>query len=73
MLMLLFRHHQGLEIEFGWGGGGGMQTHFRVKPNSVEAVLRLSWGCGNCGKQNCAGSTGVEVGLGLSMAKVGNE
>ena len=27
-------------------GGGGVQTHFRVKPNSVEVVLGLSWGCG---------------------------
>ena len=35
----------------GWGGvgggGGGVQSHFRVKPNSVEVVLRLSWGCDN--------------------------
>ena len=29
------------------GGGGGVQTHFHVKPNSVEVVLRLSWGCDN--------------------------
>ena len=29
------------------GGGGGVQSHFRVKPNSVEVVLRLSWGCDN--------------------------
>ena len=41
-----------MEVEFGWvvvrgGGGGGVQTHFRVKPNSVEVVLRLSWGCDN--------------------------
>ena len=28
-------------------GGGGVQSHFRVKPNSVEVVLRLSWGCDN--------------------------
>ena len=40
-----------MEVEFGWVGGvggvggGGVQTHFRVKPNSVEVVLRLSWGC----------------------------
>ena len=27
--------------------GGGVQTHFHVKPNSVEVVLRLSWGCNN--------------------------
>ena len=26
---------------------GGVQTHFRVKPNSVEVVLRLSCGCDN--------------------------
>ena len=30
-----------MELEFGWGGGGewvayGVQTHFHVKPNSVE-------------------------------------
>ena len=27
-----------MEVKFGWvgGGGGSMQTHFRVKPNSVE-------------------------------------
>ena len=29
-----------MEVEFGWvvvgGGGGGVQTHFLVKPNSVE-------------------------------------
>ena len=31
----------------GGGGGGGVQSHFRVKPNSVEVVLRLSWGCDN--------------------------
>ena len=36
------------EFEFGWGGGvGGVQTQFRVKPNSVEVVLRLSWGGDN--------------------------
>ena len=42
-----------MEVEFGWvgggvgggGGGGGVQSHFHVKPNSVEVVLRLSWGC----------------------------
>ena len=39
-----------MEVEFGWVGwscwvGVGVQTHFRVKPNSVEVVLRLSWGC----------------------------
>ena len=31
----------------GVGGGGGVQSHFHVKPNSVEVVLRLSWGCDN--------------------------
>ena len=31
----------------GGGGVGGVQTHFHVKPNSVEVVLRLSWGCDN--------------------------
>ena len=38
-----------MEVEFGWVGGrvGGVQTHFRVKPNLVEVVLRLSWGCDN--------------------------
>ena len=40
-----------MELEFGWGGvgggGGGVQTHFHVKPNSVEVVLRLSWGYDN--------------------------
>ena len=39
-----------MEVEFVWWGGwvgGGVQTHFRVKPNSVEVVLRLSWGCDN--------------------------
>ena len=40
-----------MEVEFGWVGGGGggvgVQTHFRVKPNSVEVVLRFSWGCDN--------------------------
>ena len=43
-----------MEVEFGWGGVGwvgggvdGVQTHFHVKPNSVEVVLRLSWGCDN--------------------------
>ena len=38
-----------MEVEFGWvvGGGGGVQSHFHVKPNSVEVVLRLSWGCDN--------------------------
>ena len=31
------------EVEFGcWGGGVvGLQSHFCVKPNSVE----ISWGC----------------------------
>ena len=35
-----------IEVEFGWvggwgggGGGVGVQTHFHVKPNSVEVVL----------------------------------
>ena len=39
-----------MEVEFGWVGGvgwGGVQTHFHVKPNSVEVVLRLSQGCDN--------------------------
>ena len=28
----------------GWGGEGGfVKSHFRVKHNSVEVVLRLSW------------------------------
>ena len=35
-----------MKVEFGWVGGG-VQTHFHVKPNSVEVVLRLSWGCDN--------------------------
>ena len=26
-------------------GGGGVQSHNHVKPNSAEVVLRLSWGC----------------------------
>ena len=26
---------------------GGVQSNFYVKPNSVEVVLRLSWGCDN--------------------------
>ena len=32
-----------MEVEFGWVVGGwlGVQSHFRVKPNSVE----LSLGC----------------------------
>ena len=32
-----------MEVKFGWvvGGGGSLQTHFRVKPNSIE----LGWGC----------------------------
>ena len=25
----------------------GVQSHNHVKPNSVEVVLRLSWGCDN--------------------------
>ena len=38
-----------MEVEFGWVvvGGVGVQSHFHVKPNSVEVVLRLSWGCDN--------------------------
>ena len=28
-------------------GWGGVQSHNHVKPNSVEVVLRLSWGCDN--------------------------
>ena len=43
-----------MEVEFGWGGvgggGGGVQSHFHVKPNSVEVVLRLSWGCDKISK-----------------------
>ena len=43
-----------MEVEFVWVvggvGGGGVQSHFRVKPNSVEVVLRLSWGCDNLPK-----------------------
>ena len=36
------------EVEFGWvGGGGGVQIHNHVKPNSVEVFLRLRWGCDN--------------------------
>ena len=36
-----------IEVEFGWvvGGGVSVQSHNHVKPNSVEVVLRLSWGC----------------------------
>ena len=32
-----------MEVEFGWvvGWVGGVQTHFRVKPNSVEVELGL--------------------------------
>ena len=34
-----------MEVEFhggvGWGGGGGVQSHFRVKPNLVEVELGL--------------------------------
>ena len=30
------------EVEFGWlDGDGGVETHFRVKPNSVEIELGL--------------------------------
>ena len=29
------------------GWVGGVQSHNHVKPNSVEVVLRLSWGCDN--------------------------
>ena len=38
-------------LVMGWGGGVGgcVQTHYRVKPNSVEVVLRLSWGCDKIG------------------------
>ena len=40
-----------IEVEFGWVvgwvGWGGVQSHNHVKPNSVEVVLRLSWGCDN--------------------------
>ena len=25
-----------MEVEFGWGGVGGVQSHFRVNPNTVE-------------------------------------
>ena len=35
----------------GGGLGGGVQSHFHVKPNSVEVVLRLSWGCELCQAQ----------------------
>ena len=36
-----------MEVEFlgglvgGWGGGGGVQSHFRVKPNLVKVELGL--------------------------------
>ena len=32
-----------MEVEFGWVGGvgGGVQTHFHVKPNLVEVELGL--------------------------------
>ena len=32
-----------MEVEVGWvvGGGGGVQTHFHVKSNSVEVVTIL--------------------------------
>ena len=33
-----------MEVEFGWvgwGGVGGVQSHIRVKPNSVEVELGL--------------------------------
>ena len=33
-----------MEVEFGWVG---VQSHFHVKSNSVEVVLRLCWGCDN--------------------------
>ena len=35
-----------MEVELVWvvGWGGGVQSHFRVKPNSVEVVLWLSCG-----------------------------
>ena len=41
-----------MDVEFGlvggwWWGEVGVQSHFRVKPNSVEVVLRLSWGFDN--------------------------
>ena len=36
-----------MEVEFLGGVGGGMKSNNRVKPNSVEVVLRLSWGCDN--------------------------
>ena len=37
-----------IEVEFGWWVGGvGVLSHNHVKPNSVEVVLRLSWGCDN--------------------------
>ena len=39
-----------MEVEFPGGvggGGGGMNSNNSVKPNSVEVVLRLSWGCDN--------------------------
>ena len=39
-----------MEVKFvRWVMGGGVQTHFRMKPNSVEVRLRFefSWGCDN--------------------------
>ena len=33
-----------MEVEF-LGGGRGVNSNNPVKPNSVEVVLRLSWGC----------------------------
>ena len=47
-----------MEVEFGWvvgGVGGGVQSHFHVQPNSVEVVLRLSWGCDNKNTSSCWG------------------
>ena len=35
------------DIEFLWGGGWGVQSHFQVKPN---LVLRLGWGFDNKGE-----------------------
>ena len=30
----------------GWGGWGGLQSHFHVLPNQGYVRLRLSWGLG---------------------------
>ena len=38
-----------MEVEFPGGGVGvsGVNSNNHVKPNSVEVVLRSSWGCDN--------------------------